>query len=166
MPTKNTVLERFQERELVSSGVGRGPRKSYMLIFADRMLSGGNLMLPVSPPTVTFDVYHAPSIASWFRTQVDRHSEVHPRIVWWNVMDVLVYDGQCWRMGITVWCCCGCVLAPPFRSSHIKCTLPVLAATPLSGHVWLETLYQGDVFYAPPSISLGTLMHPSMGTSI
>ena len=77
--------------------------------------------------------------------------------VWWNVIDVivnlLVLTRLCCTIGIVcgrlpvvgqnflengrmVWCCCGCVLAPPFWPSfrsieHIKCTLLALAATPL-----------------------------------
>ena len=40
---------------------------------------------------------------------------------------------SCFTSGLsTGWCCCGCVLAPPFQSSfrYSKCTLPALAATP------------------------------------
>ena len=67
--------------------------------------------------------------------------------VWWNAIDVIVLYRHClWASGGwlkflekgpprgTGWCCCGCVVTPPFRPSfqsteYIKCTLPALAAT-------------------------------------
>ena len=101
---------------------------------------------------------------------------------WDDVIDVIVClllalwtsGGQSkflgeWGPWGTGWCCCGCVLAPPFRPSFrlIKWTLPALAATAeVIEWKWLVIFYLMDVFHvvckvicAPPPISLKLLLY-------